>query len=354
MFTINRENLKRSHQLTWFVIDFVMLGLLIINLVLIIFDSIYSFAGIQDYFQRSMPGFYEVYQPVHRNFILYDLVFVSIFLTEFMVRWAYAVKAGVYARWYFYPFIHWYDLLGCIPTSGMRFLRVLRVISIIYRLHRYGIIDITQTRLFQFVAFYYDAFMEELTDQIVLKVLNGLQYEIKRGSPVVHQVQHGIIYPRRDLLTGWLSDRVADLASEGYVPNRDALRDYLENRINEAIRQNPEISRLKLLPIFGNQVRGTLEEAVGDITSNVIDQVMNDLASSRNHDFIADVVEVLMPAPQAAAAGSPGVTGRPGVESTGPAQVPHRQDNEILLKLMLEIIDVVKEQVRHKRWRERL
>lgn len=344
MFTINRENLKKSHQTIWFVIDFVMLGLLILNLTLIIFDSIYYFEAIQDFFRQSLPAFYSFYQPIHRNFIFYDLIFVSIFLTEFALRWAYAVWHGIYQRWYFYPFIHWYDLLGCIPTSGMRFLRVLRVVSIVYRLHRYGVIDFTHTRLYRFLAFYYDAFMEELSDRIVLKVLSGVQDEVRRGSPLLEKVHDNIIYPRKDILTGWISDRVADLASQGYVPNRGALRQYLEECINQAIRQNPEISRLKLLPIFGNQVRGTLEEAIGDITANVINQVMDDLSSSRNHDFINDLVDVFLPDRQKKLV-------HKGTEDT---EVAHRQDNEVLINLTIEIIDAIKDQVHHKRWREHL
>ncbi|MFL1406203.1 hypothetical protein ACJO2E_12750 [Marinobacter sp. M1N3S26] len=344
MFTINRENLKKSHQTIWFVIDFLMLGLLVLNLALIIFDSIYHFEAIQDFFRESLPAFYNVYQPVHRNFIFYDLIFVSIFLTEFFVRWLYAVWRGIYQRWYFYPFIHWYDLLGCIPTSGMRFLRVLRIISIVYRLHRYGIIDFTRTRLFQFLAFYYEAFMEELSDRIVLKVLSGVQDEVRRGSPLMEKVQSDIIYPRKDVLIGWISDRVADLASQGYIPNRDALRQYLESCINEAIRQNPEMARLKLLPIFGNQVRGTLEEVVGDITAHVLNQVMEDLSSSRNHDFINDLVDALLPDPSQ-------LTTQQGTVDT---ELGQRQGNEVLINLTLEIIDAIKEQVHHKRWREQL
>lgn len=344
MFTINRENLRKSHQTVWFVIDFLMLGLLILNLTLIIFDSVYSFEGIQGVFQQSWPAFYSVYHPIHRNFIFYDLIFVGIFLTEFFVRWLYAIRMKLYQRWYFYPFIHWYDLLGCIPTSGMRFLRVLRVVSIVYRLHRYGVIDFTQTRLFQFLSFYYEAFMEELSDRIVLKVLSGMQEEVRRGSPLLERVQHEIILPRRDILTGWVSDRVADMATQGYVPNREALRRYMETRISEAIRQNPELSRLKLLPIFGNQVRGTLEEAIGDITSHVINQVMEDLSSSRNHDFIVDLVDVFLPE-------------KPDdmtTKGTREAELARRQDNQVLINLTLEIIDAIKDQVHHKRWREEL
>ena len=42
MLKINRENLKTSHQLIWFIIDFLMLGLLIINLAFIIFSGVAS------------------------------------------------------------------------------------------------------------------------------------------------------------------------------------------------------------------------------------------------------------------------------------------------------------------------
>lgn len=340
MFKINRENLRESHQLVWLTIDMIMLALLFVNLGLIIFDSIYSFQGVQDFIEQQAPGVHGAYHPVHLNFIFYDLMFVAVFLTEFAVRWAYALKARVYARWYFYPFIHWYDLVGCIPVGSFRFLRILRVISIIYRLHKYRIIDFTETRLFQFLSFYYEAFMEELSDRIVLKVLSGMQEEVRRGSPLFDQIQFDILHPRRDVLTEWISGRIALAASEGYVPHRGALRNYLESRVNQAIRQNPELSKLRFLPVFGSSVRGTLEEAVGDIVASVIHQVMDDLSSTRNHEFVSDLVDVFLPA-------------RP--ESEHPSEdLQKRRDDEVLITLTTEIIDAIKEQVRHKRWREQL
>ncbi|WP_372971763.1 hypothetical protein, partial [Marinobacter sp.] len=244
MLKINKENLKSSHQLIWFVIDFLMLGLLIINLAFIIFDSTYNFVAIQNLLEENAPAIKDLYHPIHENFIFYDLIFVSIFLTEFVVRWGYSIKAKVYDRWYFYPFIHWYDIIGCIPVGTFRFLRILRVISIVYRLHQYKVIDFTQTRVFQFFNFYYEAFMEELSDRIVVKVLSGAQDEIRRGSPLFDRIQNDILYPRRDMLSDWISQRVAEAAQEGYVPNRGALRSYLETRVDNALKQNLELSRL--------------------------------------------------------------------------------------------------------------
>lgn len=334
MLKINRENLKSSHQLTWFIIDFVMLGLLILNLGLIIWDSTYSFVAVQNLLQEYAPALKESYHPVHERFIFYDMIFVFIFLGEFALRWGYSIKARVYDRWYFYPFIHWYDLVGCIPIGGLRFLRVLRIISIIYRLHQYKIIDVTSSRLYQFVNFYYDAFMEELSDRIVLKVLSGVQDEVKRGSPLFERIQNDILFPRREMLSDWLSERVAQAAKQGYIPNRGALRVYLENRVDHALKQNLELSRLKYLPVVGPTIQDTLENAVGDIVANVVHQILDDLASSTNHAFIEDIVNVFLPEPGE------------GLTEEG--------EKEALITLILEVIDAIKDQVHVKHWRENL
>lgn len=334
MLKINRENLKTSHQLIWFIIDFLMLGLLIINLAFIIFDSIYNFTGVQNLLAEHAPLVKELYQPIHENFLFYDLIFVSIFLTEFVVRWGYAIKAKVYDRWYFYPFIHWYDIIGCIPVGSFRFLRILRVISIIYRLHQYKVIDVTQTRAFQFFNFYYEAFMEELSDRIVIKVLTGAQDEIRKGSPLFERIQNDILYPRREMLSDWVSQRVAEAAREGYIPNRGALRSYLETRVDNALKQNLELSRLKYLPVVGPTIQETLEEAVGDIVANVIHQILEDLAFASNHAFIEDIVNVFLPSPD--------------------NEDENDEHNEALINLIVEVLDAVKSQVRVKHWRSEL
>jgi hypothetical protein len=311
-----------------------MLGLLIINLAFIVWDSIYSFVAVQNLLEDNLPAVNAAYLPIHERFIFYDLIFVSIFLTEFFVRWGYSVKAQVYDRWYFYPFIHWYDLVGCIPVGGFRFLRVLRIISIVYRLHQYKIIDFTSTRLYQFVSFYYEAFMEELSDRIVLKVLSGVQDEVKRGSPLFERIQSDILFPRRSMLSDWLSERVALAAQQGYIPNRGALRVYLEDRVDNALKQNLELSRLKYLPVVGPTIQDTLENAVGDIVANVIHQILEDLASSTNHAFIEDIVNVMLPEPG---------------EVRG-----EDAEKEALINLILEVIDAIKDQVQVKHWRENL
>jgi hypothetical protein len=333
MFTIKPENLRKNHQLIWFVVDFAMLGLLLINLGLIIFDMIYSFSAVQELLATHAGWLRDLYHPVHENFLFYDLIFVSIFLTEFFVRWGYAIKARIYTRWYFYPFIHWYDLVGCIPVGSLRFLRILRIISIIYRLQKYNVIDVTTTRAFQFLAFYYEAFLEELSDRVVIKVLSGVQSEVVRGSPLFERIQHDILYPRRTMIADWISARVAEATLETYVPRRGALRSYLEDQVDVALKQNVELSRLRFLPVVGPTIQETLEEAVGDIVASVIHQLLDDLGSSRNHGFIEDIVNAFLP------------------EREADEEYVH---NAALINLINEILEVVKGQVHVKRWRTEL
>ena len=333
MIQINRKNLYSSHELFWFVIDFLMLALLLINLLWIIFDWLFAADFIQQGMRNHVNWFYHSYLPVHKNFVLYDMIFVAIFLSEFVIRWGRAVFRQTYGRWYFYPFIHWYDLIGCIPVAGVRILRFLRVFSILYRLHKYQIIDLTQNRVYKFVEFYYDVFLEELSDRIVVKVLSGTQEELKHGSPLIHRIQEEILLPRRELLVDWLSERLATASRKGYLPKEEALRSYLENIVDEAMNKNAELRDIRLVPMLGNRVAEALESAVGDIVAEVIHTILSDLASAENHAFIEDITEVLF--------------NKAGDDTSSNLQ-GQVQD------MTIEILELMKKQVMQKRWQDKL
>lgn len=332
MFAINLRNLRTSHQLIWFTLDALMLVLLVVNLAWLLFDSLYGVNVIRDFLSQQLPPLTAFYDPIHRHFLFYDLMFIGVFLSEFTVRWIHAVYRHEYQRWYFYPIAHWYDLLGCIPASGARILRFLRVFSIVYRLQKYGVIDITKTRLFEFLRFYYDAFMEELSDRVVTKVLSGTQEEVKRGSPLVRRIQEEVLLPRRDLLVDFLSSRISRYAREGYLPKQQELRAYLNARVISAMNRNRDLGRIRELPVFGSWASGTLDRAVGDITAEVIEQILEDLSSPDNHDFVEDLVDVLL--------------------------THHERDDsqasKAIIQGVIETLELVKDQVAVKRWQEAL
>ncbi len=292
-----RKKIKSLSQRLFFLLDSAMILLLVINLNWIIFDWLFDYEPIREMLYSQLPDFTSWYATViHPRFIVIDLIFISVFLTEFFVRWGIAVYHRVYHRWFFFPFIHFYDLLGCIPIGGFRFMRLLRVVSIIYRLQKNGVIDLSDTVVVTFVRKYYGILLEELSDKVTLNILEDIQQEVRNGGPVVDRIVSEVVMPQKDSLVEWIAHRIENVSARNYDRYRDDLRDYVQERINKAVEENDEFARLEQIPLFGSLVRNTIEKAISDIVFNVINGIMQDLASNRNRALIDESTDILFDA----------------------------------------------------------
>lgn len=274
----------------WLGIDILMVVLILVNLALIAFDALFGIPWVQSLFARFAPGFHALYyNNVHVNFFQIDLVFVAIFVTEVIVHWAAAVYRGIYSRWYYYPFIHWYDVLGSLPISWLRVLRVLRVIAMTYRLQRLGLVDITKTGLYRFASRWVDILLEEISDRVLLKILNGVQREIQRGGPVADRIRDEAIEPHRQALSRWMARSFHETTAQTYRAYQPEVRRYVDEVIQEAIQNNDEIRLLEQIPVFGKTLRRTLERVISDIVHSVVIRGLEDLTSEETNELIAHV-----------------------------------------------------------------
>ncbi len=329
-----RKSSQKSGQISFFFLDFLMIILLVVNLVWIVFDWLFEYELLRGYLYGIAPDFTDMYaSSVHPRFILIDLMFVSVFLTEFFIRWAMAVYHRLYHRWFFFPFIHFYDLLGCIPLGGFRFLRLLRIISITYRLQKHGIIDLSDTAVVRFIRKYHGILIEELSDRVTLNILTDIQREVCNGGPVVDRIVNEVVMPQRDSLVEWMSHRIEKVANHNYGGYRDDIRDYVQERINTAVDENEEFARLEQIPVFGSLIRNTVEKAISDMVFSVINGIMQDLASSRNRVLINEAADVLFDA------------------------ILLKEEDTELNRLVVDTIDrsleIVKQQVRVQQWKLR-
>lgn len=325
----SQKNLRSSHQAPWLVVDLVMLGLLTINLIFILFDSLFATATVKQGFYTHLPEIAKSYQFLHDNFLLLDLTFISIFLTEFVVRWGFSIRNKEYLRWYFFPFIHWYDLVGCIPLDGARILRVLRVFSILYRLHKYQIVDLRNTGLYRFLHFYYNVFIEEVSDRIVIKVLSDTQKEIKNSSGLVGRIMGEVLAPRKVLLHHWVSSLSAHMGDS--IADQDvggSVREHIAGSVAKAVRSNPQVGSLTLIPIIGDSVEQLLETAVSDIVVQAIVNVLKDMTPQR----VNDIMEHGLTAPS----------------------LTKRKLNTEVLDIVYESLELVKEHVAIQQWKQKL
>ncbi len=326
-----KQALKSKYSIFVF-IDLLMMVLLIINLSLIIFDWLFVVPFINQFFEDHTPGFYAFYHDtIHENFFEIDLAFVSVFLAEFIFSWILAISQRIYHRWFFYPFIHWYDLIGCIPVGSFRFVRIFRIVSILVRLQNLKIIDLTHTYFYIKFRKYYGIFVEEISDRVVVNVLESVQDEISKGGPIVDNIIHEVIRPRQDILVQWVSERLQYAIKHEALNKKENIEEYVKNLISEGLSNNKELQTIEHIPLMGKMITETIESSISNIINNIIAKALADLASDKNKLLVNDTTNAIL------------------------NTIEHKDElssiNTIFSQISVDIIELIKKEVKVKKWK---
>ena len=310
-----------------------MVALVLVNLAFILFDTLYGTATLRGLLDAQLPAFSAFYNEwVHEHFLYWDLVFIAIFLSEFSFQWAVAVRRQIYPRWYFYPFLHWYDLLGSIPIGSFRLLRLLRLISLLIRLQKMGVVDLTSTRLYQFFEFYFSAFIDEVSDRVMIRTLDDVRREVEDEAPITREIITKVISPQRDKLVEHLSRRIGHIAQQSYDKHQDDIREYVDSVIAEAVRANAGIRNLDRVPVVGRAVVKQLRQSINDIVAEVVDRTVRDISAAENNRLVDESVTVIIDA----------------------ILEDHPELGDLGTRMSIEAIDLIKERVRVQHWKESL
>ncbi len=327
------EETRKRHFL-FILVDMVMLTILTVNLVWIVFDALFGIALIQAGLKTVSGRFVELYLPVHRDFFFYDLAFISFYITELVIQWALAIKRRTYHRWFFYPFVHWYDIIGCIPVDTFRFVRIFRVISILYRLQKLGYVDLRRTFVYRWLAKYYNIFTEELSDRVVVNMLEEMQSQIQQGSPVLDKIAEQVIRSRQPEMIKWFSRKMQYVVRENYGEIREDLRAYVDRRVREAIERNRELTTIKrTVPVLGGLVIKNMERIVADVVFQAINGLAEDISHNNLEALFDQIADILL--------GALLVKGE------------DQQLNQTVIEAMVQAIEIVKDQVRIQQWKLR-
>ncbi len=326
-----KETLKSKYSILVF-IDILMMVLLVINLSMIIFDWIFSVSLVNISLKEHVPDFYAMYyEHIHINFNVIDLAFVSVFLSEFIFSWILAVVQKVYNKWFFYPFLHWYDLIGCIPIGSFRFVRIFRVFSILIKLQNLNIIDLTNTYLYTKLKKYYGIMVEEVSDRVVVNILEGVQEEISSGGPVVDNIINEVIRPKQELLVEWISRRLENALERDVLIRKDEINAYVKKVISESLQKNAELKTIRQMPVMGKMITETIENAISNIINNIIESALTDLASYKNRALIKDATDVII------------------------NSIEHKDEeahlNEIFSDISIDVIEIIKKQIQIQKWK---
>lgn len=276
--------LKGQPDVPFLVLDLLLLLLITGNLLWLLLDAIIMGTGTGMLMARQWPDMMRHYREVlHPDLLLYDSFFTFFLITELLFRWGVAIYRKTYHRWFFYPFAHWYDVLGSIPLPAFRILRLLRLISIIFRLQKLGVIDLSQSGPFPLVLKYYQILLEELSDRIVINVLEGVQREVEAGGPFRQRLTEEVLRPRRDVIVPWLAGLLTETSAQAYGEHRERLARYLQTRTHEAIATNPDLARFThRVPVLGTTLERELQNIVAGLLVQITDDLLNDLGQQGN------------------------------------------------------------------------
>ncbi|MBV9387303.1 MAG: hypothetical protein JOZ78_12840 [Chroococcidiopsidaceae cyanobacterium CP_BM_ER_R8_30] len=115
-------------------------------------------------------------QPVDLFFWKIDIWFIALFGAEFLARTFYLSRSHTALSWIDAMLWRWYDIFLLLP-----FLRLLRVIPVTIRLHQAELLDLGRVEK-QVSHGLVATLAEELTQVVVVRVINQIQGSIERGD----------------------------------------------------------------------------------------------------------------------------------------------------------------------------
>lgn len=268
--------------------DIIMLGLLVVDLLLIIGDKILM-SGLTTKlaqwlgFGANLTVYHEQY---HLTISAIGGVFTIFWVAELLVRWLIAVIKKTYFRWFFFPFVHWYEVLGCFPA--LRALRLLRAGVIIKRLHHMDI-KVIPERWLKSAQFYYHVILEELSDRVILTAVDNFRMQMAQSSTHGALVQSAIDKNRADLekvVLDLLRHELSPKLEQAFLQEvGQKLSSDIGQAVEQALADTPELKRyLKLIPIAGTLIEGQITNIGKHIGENVTTAVNGHLFDPKTLD----------------------------------------------------------------------
>ena len=186
-----RKNKKKTgfdaiphDTLTWklyIAYDIFMMVLIVINIICISANAfLMSNFGAWVFEQIQLTQVLQYYKAELNPWVIKtESWFITFLIAELGIRWFIAIVQKHHKRWFFFPFIHWYEIVAIHPY--FRFLRLIRAGIIAYRLHELGYKVVPNSMLRQ-LNFYYQVVMEELSDRVVITVIDSVKTELDTSS----------------------------------------------------------------------------------------------------------------------------------------------------------------------------
>lgn len=248
--------------------DFIMMALIIFNLFCLTTDTVLmSEYGAWFFGIIQLPTVLEFYKEhLHPWVVITEGWFTLFLIVELSIRWLIAIVFKHHQRWWFFPFIHWYEIISILPM--FRFLRLGRAFAIAYNLHSHGYRVVPQSWHAR-GRFYYQLIMEELTSRIVLTIIHAIKHDLKT-STAHKKIIEELVNHHREMLATALADVLQETLGKELQNHRHLIAQNVGQVVNKAIEDTPELSQmLRLIPLVGGRIEQQIQSIGQRLGENI-------------------------------------------------------------------------------------
>ncbi len=262
---------KNKKTLGWWIAfgyDIFMMFIIVFNLFCLAANAfLMSSYGNWFFNEIHLPQVLQYYKTeLHPWVIITESWFIIFLCVELGVRWFIAIINKHHARWFFFPFIHWYEILAIIPM--LRFLRLIRVVVIGYRIHELGY-KVIPDGLKKRILFYYSVIMEELSDRVVITVIDGIKQELDTSS-THKQIIHDLVDHHREMFSVVLAEILQESLAVELKVYQQQIGDGVGQIVRQAIEDTPQLTQLlRLIPIAGGMIENQIQNIGQQLGENI-------------------------------------------------------------------------------------
>ena len=312
--------------------DVLMMALIIFNLFCLTSDAVFMSEYGHWFFNAlhlsELLNFYR--EHLHPWVVLTEGWFTLFLIVELSIRWLIAIVFKHHARWWFFPFVHWYEIVSILPM--FRFLRLGRAFAIAYNLHCHGYRVVPQSWYLR-GQFYYRLVMEELTSRIVLTIIHAIKHDL-RTSTTHKKMIEALINHHRDMLALAVADVLQETLGKELEAHRHLIAQNVGQVVNKAIEDTPELSQmLRLIPLVGGRIEQQIQSIGQRLGENISQGLIEPFTQKNNardnatYQLIAEKISQI------------------AIENN-----PHIE--QLVESAVFESLDALREQVKIKQWQQ--
>ncbi len=202
-----------------------------------------------------------------------DICFIGLFAVEFAARTYYIHRRYIGLRWVDAMLWRWYDIVLLVPFSllQMPVLGLLRIVPVIIRLHHAQLYNLESLQQ-QFSQGFVANFAGELTEVVVIRVINQVQDSIKRGdfSSLLSERENRPYVDINNINeVEAIGKLVVNIMVYKVIPKiQPDLEAIIQHSLEKTLKQFPVYQNLQHLPGVGQLPNQLIERLIKDVSQS--------------------------------------------------------------------------------------